>query len=161
MSHFSKEEWTLYINDQLDQAMRESCEDHLYVCEECLGLYLECLERSATALPAIEYEERFIEQTLIAAREAKNLTSIEHTTKNIRKKSQEVHQARRDRSIFHYTVAAVVTIMLMSTGIFQEIVQAKLATTAEQVERQPFSEKLMQQAVRVLDAITPSAKGGK
>ncbi|WP_139488258.1 hypothetical protein [Brevibacillus dissolubilis] len=49
VKHYSKEQWIAYIHNRLLPDVREQADDHLYTCDECLGIYMECLGAEADA----------------------------------------------------------------------------------------------------------------
>lgn len=59
MEHFSMEDWRKYVKNELTEAERELYEDHLYICDECLEVYLEAMDEEEQSLPAMPGEEDF------------------------------------------------------------------------------------------------------
>ncbi|MCM3706209.1 MULTISPECIES: hypothetical protein [Cytobacillus] len=59
MEHFSSEEWRKYAKNELTEPERELYEDHLYICDQCLEVYLEVMEEEEYSLPEMPGEEDF------------------------------------------------------------------------------------------------------
>ncbi|KAF0816065.1 hypothetical protein KIS4809_5161 [Bacillus sp. ZZV12-4809] len=59
MEHFSMEDWRKYVKNELTEPERELYEDHLYICDECLEVYLEAMDEEEDSLPAMTGEEDF------------------------------------------------------------------------------------------------------
>lgn len=51
MKHYSYEQWTKYVKNELDGEDKILYEDHLYTCDQCLEVYLTAIE--AEELPDI------------------------------------------------------------------------------------------------------------
>ncbi len=50
--HVSIDQWTLYAENELDEAMREEYEDHMYECDSCIALYMKAVEGLGLSIPA-------------------------------------------------------------------------------------------------------------
>ncbi|WP_445490009.1 anti-sigma factor family protein [Niallia sp. 03133] len=114
-THYSFEQWLKYVNDELVEKERIHLEDHLYTCDQCLDLYVNAVAEQETMLPAISDETAFTDQIMrkISNEEVETILEVKE------KKKKSFYQS----SIFHYTLAAAATIFLMSTGVFQSIIQ--------------------------------------
>lgn len=53
MEHFSLEEWRKYAKNELSEPERELYENHLYICDQCLEVYLEAMDEEEDSLPAM------------------------------------------------------------------------------------------------------------
>lgn len=128
MKHFTYEEWKRYANDELAEADRGIYEDHLYSCDDCLELYLEAV--AATELPQIESGSNFTDLVMaqISAEAKEPVQPLIHEEK----KRRPFYQS----PLFHYSLAAAMTILLMTTGVFQSITQY-----AGAVQEPDFQEK--------------------
>lgn len=51
MSHYTKKEWLAYIRDELQASERDRYEDHLYHCDQCLQVYMACVEEQTDIMP--------------------------------------------------------------------------------------------------------------
>ncbi|MFT8319621.1 MAG: hypothetical protein ABF649_01810 [Bacillus sp. (in: firmicutes)] len=113
--HYAYEQWLKYVKDELEEQERSLLEDHLYTCDHCLEVYLNAVDEQETALPTISNETAFTDQIML------KLSNEAVETKFVIKENKR--QSFYHSPIFHYTLAAAVTLILMSTGVFQSIVQ--------------------------------------
>ncbi len=102
MNHYDTGTWVLYRNNRIDENQRRQMENHLAICDRCLQSYLAA---------AAEHETRLAELLLppdfsIAVKE------------RIRTSKLQAYKQRRSRSLVNYTVAAAITLALMSSGMF-------------------------------------------
>lgn len=160
MTHFTKAEWMRYVEGELPSKMREEAENHLYLCDDCLQLYLQAATESESTLPNEQRLEKMTNQIMdelqmlewvvgpnqtqsiaegvqyadenVEMLEFKQEQSKEPGLKNaeVSKPAEKSTQTRKSRqssapfyqlAIFHYTLAGVATIVLMMTGVFQNI----------------------------------------
>ncbi|MBS4191857.1 hypothetical protein KHA94_16950 [Bacillus sp. FJAT-49705] len=129
MKHYSKEEWLKYVKNELNKDVREGFENHLYGCDQCLDLYLQAVAEEESQLPIMLNEADFTDSIMASIAEYKN-NHIERP--QVRKKSKSFYQS----ALFHYSIAAAMTILLMTTGVFQSITKY-----AENVQSPSFKEK--------------------
>ena len=145
MKHFSNEEWMSYINDKLSETTCEELENHLFSCDLCLEVYIKMIDRQAQELPVIDYSS-FTDEII-----------AELPQKKVRKKI--LYQ----RTLFHYAVAAVITLTLMTTGFFQTIMG--VVTTAEvssiSKPQQSVSNSLMEKSSALFEIIDIKQKEGQ
>lgn len=160
MSHIGAERWMQYVKDELPPAERERCEEHLLQCDMCLAVYMECLERSEGLLPGLSDEREFAGQVM-ARLEEQAPTEIKPSLTGPDSSLRRKRRTWLHHPIFHYTVAAAVTLLLMSTGIFHQLTQQANASAPPSVdsvplrERPSFSKQMMDKTIRVLDSIEP------
>lgn len=114
-AHYSYEHWLNYVKDELVEEEKQKLEDHLYNCDQCLDVYVNAVEEQESQLPAIFDETAFTNQIMmkIAAE------TLEEKKPAKKSKKRSFYQS----SIFHYTLAAGITLILMSTGVFQSIIK--------------------------------------
>lgn len=140
MKHPSRAEWNDYIARRLPVARYEQYEMHLYTCDECLSVYMTCIHEQAPDMPQLRDEAAFTE---------KIMTSIR------KKKSPAVRPSFYKRTIVHYGAAAIVTLLLLATGMFQGMLSlvsdVESLTVTEQ--RMSLSDHLMERAGSVLDSL--------
>lgn len=129
MMHYSKEEWMKYVKNELASDIREEYENHLYTCDQCLDIYLEAVAGEEAELPGIVNESGFTD--LIMAQIAESQPPVLYIPAD-KKPIRPFYQS----AIFHYSIAAAMTILLMSTGVFQSITQYTVT-----VQKQSFQEK--------------------
>jgi hypothetical protein len=111
LSHFSRREWENYIKSRLTEDETALMEGHLLECEDCLETFLSTIDDEEIALAAGQLSPDFT-NTVMAK------------TKTLQRQNSTL--PRRDRrtgtNLFMYYVAAsIVTLMLMSVGVFQSM----------------------------------------
>ncbi|KOS68200.1 hypothetical protein AEA09_06300 [Lysinibacillus contaminans] len=145
MRHFSNEEWMSYINDKLSKTTCEELEDHLFSCDQCLEVYIKMIDRQAEELPVIDYSS-FTDEII-----------AELPQKKMRKKI--LYQ----RTLFHYAVAAVITLTLMTTGFFQSImgVVTTVEVSSTSKPQQSVSSSLMKKSLALFEIIDIKQKEGQ
>lgn len=136
-NHMTRIEWLSFIHNQLPDVERERYEDHLYICDDCLAVFMDCLaetERPDTICNP---------DPVLSHKSAPAKPFYQHT-------------------LFHYGVAASITIILMSTGVFSQLIHQSNAWSLFTGEKQQRSvtDQLMQKTTALLDQLRPSAKGG-
>ncbi len=102
MEHYDTGAWILYRNNRIDEDQRRLMEDHLAVCDSCLQSYLAA---------AVEQDARLAELLLPPDFN----TAVKEM---ISTRKQQAYKKRRARSLVNYTVAAAITLALMSSGMF-------------------------------------------
>lgn len=122
MSHIKHEQWVAYVVDDVDEAMRRAYEQHLSVCDECLDLYMQAIESNADMLPKLADD--------ITDKVMENVKKRTKSKQN-EQKTQPIYQ----KSFFHYVIAAAMTLILMSSGIFGQLTQ--VASNIEQKAENP------------------------
>ncbi len=135
MRHFSNEEWMSYINDKLSETACEELENHLFSCDQCLEAYMKMIDRQAEELPVLDYSS-FTDEII-----------AELPQKKTRKKT--LYQ----RTLFHYAVASVITLTLMTTGFFQSVLGVVTTVEASSISKldQSVSNNLMEKALALFD----------
>lgn len=111
MNHIRYEEWLLYVQDTIDEEMRETYENHLYTCDHCLELYLQAVETVESELPQWRESSNFTDSVMVQV--------IGSTTK--KQEKAYVKKNRKQQTMLHYFLAAAMTLILMSTGVFTQL----------------------------------------
>ncbi|MGE8205314.1 zf-HC2 domain-containing protein [Heyndrickxia sp. NPDC080065] len=141
MKHMSDEEWTLYVNDQLDDKTREQYEAHLFSCDQCLSVYLEVVEAQEQQLPAMTNEEVFTDTIMMKIKQ-----------QNIPEKNPSVSKFYQ-KPIFHYVLAAAMTFILMSTGVFSHLMNVVSEFESNKKQDSSVVEGLMDHTVSFIDKV--------
>jgi anti-sigma factor RsiW len=161
MNHVTALEWQEYIAGKLAAHRHEELEKHLYDCEHCLQQYIlviDTVEQTDADLPALSEVSAadFADRTLLAIKEA-----------SIAAKPQRVRTPLIRRTLFQYTVAAVATLFLLSTGVFQNIEkitakdhQSNIPLTQQEQQDQSFSQRLLVKTTSLLENIHSNPTGG-
>ncbi|MCQ6277040.1 hypothetical protein JMM81_19370 [Bacillus sp. V3B] len=130
MTHYSYEEWMKYVKNELGQEIQEMYENHLYSCDQCLDLYLQAVTEVESELPFITDDTQFTDVVMTQVSEVQ-LSSVK-SVKEKRSEKKRFYQS----AVFHYTIAAAMTILLMTTGVFQSLTQY-----AENIQSPNFQKK--------------------
>ncbi|MDP5275339.1 hypothetical protein [Chengkuizengella axinellae] len=142
--HFTKQQWLNYINDQVSDTDRLEYEDHLYTCEQCLETYTQSIEDQTLNLPVIEDEPQFTKQVMESIQPNKT-------------KQHFIH-----KPFFQYVVAASITLILMSSGVFERIaMQQDHHRLDESQQRTAISEHLTHKVSDFLNEIPTNLRGGQ
>jgi len=111
MNHINYEKWMLYATDSLDEETRSQYENHLYSCDHCLELYLKAVEEAESQMPVLTDPTGFTDSIM---------KKIGSTQEKPQAKMKPKKNLRR-QTLVHYTIAAAMTLVLMSTGIFSQL----------------------------------------
>lgn len=138
MSHFQYEDWMNYVEDKIDEKDRVTYESHLYDCSQCLELYIKAVEAHEQSFSNI-IDESFTDSV------------IEKTPLKDRNAKQQLNNRKSlfQSSIFHYFIAAAITLMLMSSGLFAQLTQiaSNFEEKVEKEQHQPLTEELMKKTL--------------
>jgi len=149
-THYSKDYWMKYVRDELKETERILLEDHLYTCDQCLELYIDAVDMKEEKLPSISDEVAFMNDIM------KQITNENMDRKKDAKKKRPFYQS----SIFHYAIAASLTLILMSAGFFQSII--KHTETIQKAEvswkEEPKSGGLVDKTFAWMDSFDGSKK---
>jgi len=141
MKHYSMDEWKKYVNDELGQDLRVQYETHLYQCDQCLDIYLQAVAEAETILPVMSDEAEFTDSIMALITEDKQRQS----------KKKRFLQS----SLFHYSIAAAMTLVLMGTGVFQSIAQytSELQNMGFQGKSVSMTEKIVDKTFTWMDSL--------
>lgn len=154
MTHYSMQLWQAYI--QGDEVERAAMDDHLQECDECMEMYVLCLDELQSYLPQLTNPIDLmdgVEEQIQATRAEVNLEQ----SRTITPKRWYTHP------LFHYTIAASITFVLVSSGMFNHILDrvSQITEDTEQAEHISVSDQLTNKAGKWLDAIPNKKKEGK
>lgn len=124
MNHYSVENWLQYVRDELEEETRTQYEDHLYHCDHCLALYLQAVEINDAQELELSETKNFADSIM------EQIAEIKHPVQCEQKKKQRLHS--RKQTFIHYTVAVAMMMILMSTGVFSQLM--RMASTVESNE---------------------------
>ncbi|MCR2823435.1 hypothetical protein [Lederbergia panacisoli] len=132
MKHMTYENWLDYVRDELNEDTRETYENHLYSCDHCLELYLKAVEATEFQMPEPAGSSSFTDSIM------QQVTELKTPVANQRKKTS------RKQTIVHYFVAAAVTLLLMSTGVFSHLMNmASSFENSEQKQADSFVQSFL------------------
>lgn len=162
MQHVKDSRWNDYIWDQLTDSERTELEDHLYACDQCLAAYMKALEQAEWTVQMREPEqwtEQLMKQISTQAEPAKAIAPLkENELIDNTQTAHAQHQQKSKRavkgkrsiwqhSVFHYGVAAVITILMMSSGLFHSLAGTSFEVRAESMEPKAPVESVSQNLV--------------
>jgi len=102
LRHYDTGDWLLYRDNRIGEKQRRLMENHLALCNRCLQTYLATIT---------EREAHRAGELLLADFGTSVLIGI-------RVEEKEARGRRRARSLLNYAVAAAITLILMSSGLF-------------------------------------------
>ena len=156
--HISLEKWLEYVKGNLNEQTRVLYEEHLYNCDQCLELYLTAIEMEEKHLPYIQNEDHFtnmiMEKVKIEHEDEEPIEqNVDHTALTSK---QKFYQS----AIFHYVVAAAMTFLFMSTGVFSQVIH--YVNALEEKNERSIVEVIMNQSFSLLNTLDKDNKeGGK
>ncbi|MDF2647904.1 MAG: hypothetical protein K0Q73_3709 [Paenibacillus sp.] len=145
MNHYNERAWKQYVEERLSPDTLSGMELHLYQCDECLTMYMTCLEQMETVLPIMERDTQGYVDAIIA-RTTGTKRSWYHST------------------MLHYGIAAAATLILVATGFFHGISQeldsvgsfkpANSINTSSSLQiDKPISDQLLNKTLTWLDTL--------
>lgn len=111
MKHISYDHWLQYVRDELNEKTRMEYENHLYSCDHCLERYLQAVEANEFQMPDVP--DSFTDNVM------KQIEGPEKRESNYKKEPKK--KVVWQQTMAHYIVAAAVTLILMSTGVFSQL----------------------------------------
>lgn len=148
----SRERAKAYFTDQEADVEREEWERLLLEDEETLAAYMEMLDEVESELPSLENSSAFVEKVM----EDWAGTIAESTSVEGGGVKEEGTRRTRfyEKSIFHYTVAASLTLLIMSSGMFDKLLTGEMELVAPKKDNSSsYSEQMMQATSGWLDQI--------
>lgn len=145
MNHYNEQAWKQYVEELLSPDKISEMELHLYQCDECLTIYMTCLDQMETILPIMERDTQEYMDAIIA-RTTGTKRSWYHST------------------MLHYGIAAAATLILVATGFFHGISQElgaigtfkpinSLNTSSSLQTDKPISDQLLNKTLTWLDTL--------
>lgn len=138
MNHHTLEEWKQYARNELNPEKRSEYEHHLDHCDDCLTLYMDAIDSIEDELPDIENPSLYTDDLMSQI----PFEPVEHSSS--KKKWFE-------NRVFHYVIAAAMTFVLMTTGVFSQL--TTVAREFEQNERSSFTEDVLNKTTSLLDRV--------
>ncbi|ANE45558.1 hypothetical protein SY83_03705 [Paenibacillus swuensis] len=184
-AHYTESAWRQYAIGSLTDAEQLRMEDHLYDCEQCLGVYMVAMEAGAGDIqldasdmhpdpgdmqvntgdvqantadmqPVGQHADAvsaaFTDQVML------RLAAIETESAPVALTAMpkpDAYKVVRRRTWFHYAVAAAITLLLMSSGVFQSLLtqSTQLSTNLNGEGYRSISDQIMNRTGSVLDEL--------
>lgn len=140
MNHYTYHEWYKYVKGERKQNKKRLMDKHLYTCDHCLNLYLQAVEELEHLLPDIINQDYFTDEVM------SQVSEIEGTDLPAQLKSRTNRRPVYQSVFFHYAIAVAMTILLMTTGVFQTIFHY-----ADNVQKNSFQPKETSITVGLVD----------
>ncbi|WP_195573846.1 hypothetical protein [Paenibacillus sp. 1001270B_150601_E10] len=147
MISYTQEDWAAYIAGLVSEEQRQQMEAELEQSDEALALYLLAMEESASMLPPIEIEaaqsitDSLMDTLYPPSTVGANVAALHHQQKAVQseqlKQEQQAdipshesldsstprtrHRKWNEHPLFHYTIAAAITIIFMASGFFEAL----------------------------------------
>lgn len=175
MKHYTLEQWTQYARQEplLTPQEEAELEQHLQMCDTCLELYMLGVENAEADYPALTDPQALFDQVIFQLPQLVSPTPQTNFSSLPAKKIEDRGTAWLRHPVFHYTVAAAITVVLMSSGAFQTIVDRlqpgdpfgseamKLEhQDKKEAERMSVSQTIMNKTIVMLDAIQAKHERG-
>ncbi|UQZ34072.1 hypothetical protein C2I18_11350 [Paenibacillus sp. PK3_47] len=144
MNNRDQQDWKRYIQGEMSDKERDGIDELLLEDQEALDAYLSALAQfPVSSLPD---QDSFAEQVMarIAPPDAETVPQ---------KRTRFRIQGLLHHKMLHYTVAASITLLFLSTGVFDWLAPGHLELNAG--IQQPYSEKMVEKATGWLDEMKP------
>ncbi|WP_349408517.1 hypothetical protein [Pseudalkalibacillus sp. SCS-8] len=141
MNHLSREELKRYIGDKLEIQQRKDYEHHLDKCDLCIERYMEAVEAFKEELPVIENYDTYTDELMrkITFNDSLHNERIPLEKKWYMKKAT------------HYVLAAVMTFLLMITGVFSQI--TSIPSEIDLTEQSSFTEDAVNKTTNLIEKV--------
>lgn len=149
MNHVNFEKWVQYVRGEIDDHTREQLDAHLYSCDQCLSIYLEVVEAQEQSLPMMANEDGFTNSIM------KQIESQKLPEKIVSVKKTSFYQ----KAAFHYIVAAAMTLILMSSGVFSQLMNYVSDFESANKHEPSAIEGLMNNTVSFIDKVQKESEG--
>lgn len=109
MTHFNKERWIGFKNDILPEEEKIDMEDHLYLCDNCMDIYLKLIDTEELDFAEMMIPSDFTETVM------EKVEKIIPISKPMKKKKMI------ENIFMYYIAAASVVLVLTAGGVFTKI----------------------------------------
>lgn len=151
-----REQAKSYIEGHMDEATREDWEQLLLEDTESFTSYMEMLDELQEDLPSLENSSIFTERVMADwAKMTESSAALEQVT------VEEGGRRYRwyEKTIFHYAVAASLTLLIMSSGMFDKLHTGQMELMIPKKDNSlSFSEQVIQATSGWLDQLMGSRK---
>lgn len=112
MKHYDYVEWVLYKKNLLDHRIHEEMEEHLYICDECMEIFLSLIDEEEIKFAGNIVPEDFTNKVM------KDIKGIRPMKRTIKKKVKPTNDF-----FMYYVAVASVAIILTANGFFGKMVE--------------------------------------
>lgn len=122
MIHYTQQEWIDFNQHNLPEEIELKMEQHLQTCNSCMDLWLGLITEAEIDVAAVIVPDDFSRSTMNHIQAQAN--SVAPLSSN---------RSKRRRLLAYYTAAAAITLMLVSGGVFQTVVNGLANRPAQQI----------------------------
>ena len=120
----SREQAKAYLTGQETVLEREEWERLLLEDEDTIAAYMEMLDEVESELPSLENSSAFVERVMEDWRTG-NVADSARVEQVLIKEEGPRRYHWYEKTVFHYTVAASLTLLIMSSGMFDKLLDRK------------------------------------
>ncbi|WP_407270831.1 zf-HC2 domain-containing protein [Radiobacillus sp. PE A8.2] len=142
MEHVSKEQLARFVEGELPDAENKLVETHLDDCDICFQLYVSAIDD--WSMPEIGLSETFTSETVA---KITNQNACYHAKSS----NPPASKARKKQTFAHYLLAAGLTVVLMLTGAFQNVLTISDQTSVK--DEVSITDQLMNTTTSWLDQL--------
>ena len=143
LKHLTLEDLQKYSRNKLPEEIRDEIEEHLFSCDDCLGVYM----------------------TLVNEDSLPNLNNSNFTVEVMAKiPNVQTKQGKKTNSVFfHYVIAASITFLLMTSGVFQSMlgISSVMAESTVSSQETSVTQNIMDRALTLLEKVERPQKEEK
>ncbi|WP_449601840.1 hypothetical protein [Paenibacillus sp. Marseille-Q9583] len=151
-----REQAKAYIEGHMDAAIREDWERLLLEDEETFTSYMKMLDELQEDLPSLENSSVFTERVM---GEWANLTESSEVLEQMTVEEGGRRYRWYEKTVFHYAVAASLTLLIMSSGMFDKLHTGQMELMISKKDNSlSFSEQVIQATSGWLDQLMGSRK---
>lgn len=143
-----------YFTDQEADVEREEWERLLLEDEETFASYIKMLDEVESNLPSLENSSAFVEKVMEDW--AGTITPSTRVEQVVVKEEETRRYRWYEKSIFHYAVAASLTLLIMSSGMFDKLLTGEMELIVPRNDQSPtytYTEQMMHATSGWLDQI--------
>lgn len=139
---------TNYIKGECSSEEAAAWEALMLSNDDVLEVYMQVMSEMDSELPVMNHPETFVDRVL------SNETIVPYRSQLV---PISLDRPRRwyEKSVFHYTVAASITLVLMFSGAFDRLFPEGKNPKAELSSSPSYSEQLMEKTTNWLDQLKP------
>ena len=143
LKHLTLEDLQKYTQNTMPEEKRDEIEDHLFSCDDCLGVYMTLVNEES--LPDLN-NNIFTDEVM---------SKIPTVQPKQSKKTNPV--------FFHYVIAASITFLLMTSGVFQSMlgISSVMAESAVKSQETSVTQNIMDRALTLLEKVERQQKEEK
>ena len=133
MTHYERDKWTLYKSKLLTDKESIEMEDHLYVCDHCMDIFLSLIDSEELSNAENKLPTNFTEDIM---EKIEGVIPITKSTPKIESSGKTKRKKKMIENIFmYYAAAASVILVLTAGGAFTKLTEFPIANITVDSER--------------------------